>query len=100
MVKSISGFFLNLNRQIIYDKCSDTGYTGESFVQINGGLRYYKFSLWDVLFIMTPATVKVFENILILLFKIKNTNLSETGIYLENWNEHYFNFAFATIADI
>jgi hypothetical protein len=51
---------------------------------------------WKIRFIIAPATTKVSENILILLFKFKNTDLLETGIYLENRNENYFNFAFAT----
>ena len=33
---------------------------------------------------------------MILFFKFKNTDLLETGIYFENRNENYFNFAFAT----
>jgi len=75
MVKSIPGFCPNLNNQFFYDKCLDNGHPGEPFVQINGGLPYYKLSLWDVLFITAPATTKVFENILILLFIFKNTAL-------------------------
>jgi len=59
-------------------------------------LPYYKLSLRDVVFITAPATTIVFESILILFFKFKNTDLLETGIYFENRNENYFNFAFAT----
>jgi hypothetical protein len=94
MTKSISGFCQNLNRQFIYDKSPDNGNPGESFVQINGGLRYYKLSLWDVLFITAPATTKVFENILILLLKLGISVLLEAGIYLENRNESLFDFRF------
>jgi hypothetical protein len=96
MAKSIPGFCHNLNNQFFFDKCPGNGHPREPFVQINGGLPYYKLSLRDVVFIITPATTKVSENILILLFKFKNTELSETGIYLENRNENYFDFAFAT----
>jgi hypothetical protein len=69
MAKSIPGFCLNLNSQFIYDKCSDNGHPGEPFVQINFILPYYKPILRDVLFIIAPATTKVFESILILLLK-------------------------------
>ena len=96
MTKSIPGFCQNLNSQFIYDKSSDNGYPGEPFVQINGGLIDYTISRRNALFIIAPATTKVFEDILILLFKFKNTDQLETGIYLENRNENYFNFAFAT----
>ena len=96
MVKSISGICLNLNNQFIYDKCQGNGHPGEPFVQINGWLIDYTISRRNALFIISPATTKVFENILILLFKFKNTDLLETVIYLENRNENYFNFAFAT----
>jgi len=67
MAKSIPVFCLNLNNQFIYDKCSDNGHPREPFIQINGRLPYYKLFLRDVLFIVTLATTKVFENIWILL---------------------------------
>jgi hypothetical protein len=79
MTKSIPVFCLNLNNQFFYDKCSDNGHPGEPFVQINGGLFDYTISRRNALFIIAPATTKVFENILILLFKFKNTDLLETG---------------------
>ena len=60
-------------------------------------MPYYKLSLWNALLIIAPATTNVFENILILLFIFKNTELSETGIYLENWNEYLFDFDIATL---
>jgi hypothetical protein len=96
MTKSISGFCLNLNNLFFYDKCSDNEHPREPFVQINDGSLDYTISRRNALFIIAPATTKVSENILILLFKFKNTDLLETGIYLENRNENYFNFAFAT----
>ena len=96
MTKSIPGICLNLNNQFIYDKCPDNGHPGEPFVQINGGLFDYTISRRHVVFITALATTKVSENILILFFKFKNTDLLETGIYFENRNENYFNFAFAT----
>ena len=58
MTKSIPVFCLNLNKQFFYDRSSDNGYPGEPFVQINGGLPYYKLSLRDVVFIIAPATQK------------------------------------------
>jgi hypothetical protein len=70
MTKSITVFCLNLNNQLLDDKCSETGHPGKPFVQINGGLHDYKHSLRDVLFITAPATTKVFKYILILLFKL------------------------------
>jgi hypothetical protein len=94
MAKSIPGFCLNLNNQFIDDKCSDTGHPGEPFVQINGGLPDYKLFLWGVIFITAPATTNVFENILILLFIFKNTELSEMRICLENRIGYLFNFRF------
>jgi hypothetical protein len=94
MAKSIPVFSLNLNNQFIFDKWSDNGHPKEPFVQINGGLLYYKHFLRDVLFIIAPATTKVFEYILILVFKFKNTDLSETRIYLENHIGYRFDFRY------
>jgi hypothetical protein len=67
-MKSIPGFCLNLNNQFIFDKWSDNGHPREPFVQINGGLPYFKTFLRDVLFITALATTKVFEYILIMGF--------------------------------
>jgi hypothetical protein len=96
MTKSITGICLNLNNLFFYDKCPDNEHPREPFVQINGKLFHHNISRRNALFIIAPATTKVFENILILFFKFKNTDLLETRIYFENRNENYFNFAFAT----
>jgi hypothetical protein len=95
MVKSISGFCLNLNNQFIDDKCSDTGYSEEPIVQINGGWPDYKLFLWDTLFITALATTKFFfEDILILFFKLGISVLSGAGIYLENPKDCSSNYRF------
>jgi len=59
-------------------------------------LPYYKLFLRDVLLITAPATTKVFEYILILLFKFKKRELSETRIFFEKHIGYLFDFVVAT----
>ena len=92
--KPITGFWLNLNNQFFYDKFSDKRHPEEPFVQVNGKLPYYKLFLRGVLFITAAATTKVFEYILILSFKFKKRELSETRIFFENRIGHLFDFRF------
>jgi hypothetical protein len=67
------------------------------FVQINGGSPYYKLFLRDVLFITAPATTKIFENILILLFKWEFRFYQMPGRTLKTTTDINLIFVFATL---
>jgi hypothetical protein len=60
---NISGFCPNLNSQFINDKCSDNGYPGDPFVQINGKLLYCELSPGDAPFIVAPPSSTMFVTI-------------------------------------
>ena len=58
-------------------------------------LIYYDLSLGDDIFNHSAGMINnVFDNILILLFKMKNRELLEAWIYLENRNGCLFDFRY------